>query len=208
MQRPSLDAFGCALDALRAGQAVVFPTDTVFGLGVSVLHAQSSQVLYDIKKRDAGKPIAWLVRSVDDLSFYGHDVPPWARLLAAKFWPGDLTLVVRAAQSVPKAFRSEANTIGLRMPNSPCVLRLIEEVGSPLATTSANRSGAADVVAYEAIDPRIASQVSAIIPGWGSISQGVSSTVIDATTQTPHILRAGARAHLMRQELVQSGISF
>ncbi len=201
-QQPS-SAFDQVANALIAGQAVVFPTDTVFGLGVSVAHAQTPEVLYALKERDRGKPIAWLVGSAADLSFYGEAVPAWARSLADAFWPGELTLVVRATDKVPAAFRSDAGTIGLRMPNAPCVLQLIDQVGSPLATTSANKSGAADVVSYDALDPAIAARVAAVFPGWDVSAQGVSSTVIDATGDEPRILRAGANAALIRQQLDQ-----
>lgn len=194
-------AFDQVAKALVAGQAVVFPTDTVFGLGVSVAHAQTPEVLYALKERDRGKPIAWLVGSAADLAVYGKDVPAWAHSLADTFWPGALTLVVRATDEVPTAFQSEAGTIGLRMPDAPCVLQLIEQVGSPLATTSANKSGAADVVSYDALDPVIAARVAAVLPGWDVSAQGVSSTVIDATGESPHILRAGANAALIRQQL-------
>lgn len=203
-----LCAFDCATKALRAGLAVVFPTDTVYGLGISVAHAHSPEVLYAIKQRDRGKPIAWLIGSTDDLYHFGKEIPEWARILAQRFWPGDLTLVVRAADTVPEAFRSDAGTIGLRMPHSTYALRLIKALGAPLATTSANRSGAPDVATYDALDSHIAASAGAVIPGWDVVSEGVSSTVVDASSDAPQIMRAGARVELVRQELVRSGVSF
>ena len=134
------DAVTNAAAVLRAGGAAVFPTDTVYGLGVAVGSCASPQQLFAIKRRDEGKPVAWLVGGVHDLDAYGKDVPAWARTAAKKHWPGALTLIVRASNAVPVAFQSAQGTIGLRMPNSDVALDLIRAVGTPLATTSANIS--------------------------------------------------------------------
>ena len=114
--------------ALRAGEPAVYPTETVYGIGVAVGKAASPDVLFDIKKRDHGKPVAWLVGDVDDLSRYGRAVPDFACALARTFWPGPLTLIVKASDAVPPAFRSAEGTIGLRMPNNPTALELIRRV--------------------------------------------------------------------------------
>ena len=129
-----------AVAALKRGEAVIFPTETVYGLGVSVEAAASPEALYDLKERDRGKPVSWLVGGVDDLDRYGAHVPDLARRLARAYWPGPLTLIVEASDAVPAAFRSAAGSIGLRMPDNDTALELIEAVGCPLATTSANIS--------------------------------------------------------------------
>ena len=89
-----------AAAALKRGKPVVFPTDTVYGVGVAVGAAESPQVLYDLKRREDKKPIAWLVGEVDDLARYGRAVPELAFALARTFWPGPLTLVVKASAAV------------------------------------------------------------------------------------------------------------
>ncbi|MFQ7971583.1 MAG: L-threonylcarbamoyladenylate synthase, partial [Eggerthella lenta] len=83
-----------AIAALRRGEPVIFPTETVYGLGVSVEAAASPDVLYDLKERDRGKPVSWLVGGADDLDRYGAHVPDLARRLARAYWPGPLTLIV------------------------------------------------------------------------------------------------------------------
>lgn len=93
-----------ALEALKNGQPIVFPTDTLFGLGVSVLHAPNPDILYAIKHREKKKPIAWLVGGIEDLERYGKMVPDFAFALARTFWPGPLTVIVKASDEV----RSEA----------------------------------------------------------------------------------------------------
>lgn len=151
-----------ATRALAVGNAVVFPTDTVFGLGVSVGAAAGPQLLYDLKHRDAGKPVAWLVEGPEALDVYGRDVPAYARHLAETFWPGGLTLVVRASDAVPAAFQSPAGTIGLRMPASEAALGLIRAAGCPLAVTSANLSGAADTARAEDLDRALVARTAGV----------------------------------------------
>ena len=210
-----------ATRALAAGNAVVFPTDTVFGLGVSVGAAAGPQLLYDLKHRDAGKPVAWLVEGPEALDVYGRDVPAYARRLAETFWPGGLTLVVRASDAVPPAFQSPAGTIGLRMPASEAALGLIRAAGCPLAVTSANLSGAADTARAEDLDRALVARTAGLyLPGGVAAAgiasgcaeatpsasarfaaadrlvpppaSGTASTVLDCTGEAPRVLRAGA----------------
>lgn len=184
------DGFAEAVEALKAGKAVVFPTDTVYGLGVSVEHARTPQAIYGLKQRDAGKPIAWLVGGVEALDEYGADVSDCARALAAKHWPGALTIIVRANENVPEAFRSEAGTIGLRMPDCKTALELIESVRSPLATSSANVSGSPDSSSAESIDRSLLEKVAASIVN-DVVSGGVASTVIDCSQGRIVVVRQG-----------------
>lgn len=210
-----------ATRALAAGNAVVFPTDTVFGLGVSVGAAAGPQLLYELKRRDAGKPVAWLVEGPEALDVYGRDVPAYARRLAETFWPGGLTLVVRASDAVPAAFQSPAGTIGLRMPASEAALGLIRAAGCPLAVTSANLSGAPDTARAEDLDRALVARTAGLylpdgVAAAGTASgcveaapsasarlaasdqsalppaSGTASTVLDCTGEAPRVLRAGA----------------
>ncbi|WP_341463519.1 FAD-dependent protein [Adlercreutzia equolifaciens] len=210
-----------ATRALAVGNAVVFPTDTVFGLGVSVSAAPDPQLLYDLKHRDAGKPVAWLVEGPEALDVYGRDVPAYARRLADAFWPGALTLVVRASDAVSRAFQSAAGTIGLRMPANEAALELIHAVGCPLAVTSANLSGAPDTARAEDLDRALVARTAGLylpdgVAAAGTASgcveaapsasarfaagdrlvpppaSGTASTVLDCTGEVPRVLRAGA----------------
>jgi len=179
-----------AIEALKAGKPAVFPTDTVYGIGVSVLHAKSPQAIYDIKQRAAGKPIAWLVGSPEALDVFGIDVPQQARDLVCAHWPGALTVIVKAGDAVPHAFASQAGTIGLRMPDSPVVLSLIKAVGSPLATSSANISGSPDPQVLEDVDSQVLRRVAAVVR-CGRAGSGLPSTVIDCSHGTVQVLRQG-----------------
>ena len=164
-----------ATRALAVGNAVIFPTDTVFGLGVSVSAAPAPQLLYDLKHRDAGKPVAWLVEGPEALDVYGRDVPAYARRLAETFWPGGLTLVVRASDAVPAAFQSPAGTIGLRMPASEAALGLIRAAGCPLAVTSANLSGAADTARAEDLDRALVARTAGVYLSDDSLSHSAAT---------------------------------
>lgn len=182
-----------AASALLRGDAAIFPTDTVYGVGVAVGAAEGPQLLYDLKERESGKPIAWLVGGVEDLDRYGCEIPELAYRLARAFWPGPLTLVVKASNEVPPAFCSEAGTIGLRMPDSKTACALIDAVGMPLATTSANFSGQAASCKSVELDPAFVERVGLMVADADDAGKsGVASTVIDCTQAQPIIVREGA----------------
>lgn len=181
-----------AAAALAAGEAVVMPTDTVYGLGVAVGAVDDPGLLFRLKGRPAGKAVAWLVEGPRALDRYGAGVHPWVHRLARRFWPGGLTLVVRASEEVPPAFRSPEGTIGLRMPASPEALALIAAVGSPLAVTSANLSGAPAASVPELLDIDLVARTAGVLEGaCGAGGDGLASTVIDCTAAEPSVLRCG-----------------
>ena len=186
-----IDGFSQAVAALRAGEPVVFPTDTVYGLGISVEHASSPSALYALKQRTADKPIAWLVDGPDALDRYGADVSDQARELVRAQWPGALTVIVKAGPAVPSAFQSHAGTIGLRMPDDEVALALIGAVGCPLATTSANRSGGPDPRRFSDVDPQLIELVSASVHD-DRVRSGTPSTVLDCSGDEVVVLRQGA----------------
>ena len=179
-----------AIDALKEGKPVAFPTDTVYGLGVAVQYADSPKAVYDLKERSADKPIAWLVEGPKALDVYGLDVPEKARELAAAHWPGALTIIVKASDAVPSAYRAPNGTIGLRMPASDIALALITACGCPLATTSANLSGSTAPATYDELEEAITHSVGAVVKGTVP-SSGIASTVVDCTGKIPHVLRQG-----------------
>lgn len=180
-----------AADKLRAGCPVIFPTDTVYGLGLSVLHASSPQELYLIKGRASDKPVAWLVDGPESLSMFGRNVPDYAFDLARTYWPGPLTVIVSAAESVPVEFQSSQGSIGMRMPDNQTALSLIRQAGCPLATTSANISGTPAVSNFEHLDRSLLQKVGVAVLDSSSKS-GTSSTVVDCTGPAPVVLREGS----------------
>ena len=183
-------AFDTAVQTLVAGDPVVFPTDTVYGVGVSVRHAASPQILFDIKGRDASKPVAWLVDGPQALEEFGEQVPAAAIDLARKHWPGALTIIVAASAAVPAAFRPQTGTIGLRMPANETALALMRAVGSPLATTSANLSGGEDPREFGDVPPDLLAKVAAYLQD-DQPRSGVASTVIDCSQGNIIVVRQG-----------------
>lgn len=183
-----------ALVALHRGEPIIFPTDTLYGLGVSVRDAQSPEILYTLKQREKRKPVAWLVSGVDDLMTYGKVVPELAKALARTFWPGPLTIIVPASDAVPLAFRSPEGTIGMRMPRNDEAIALIRELGCPIATTSANLSGKKPPRSCEQIDPELSKQVKVVLcdNDADNPKSGIASTIVDCTTGHPVVKRVGA----------------
>ena len=189
---PELITIEEAVALLKGGRPVIFPTDTVCGLGVCPAFAASPAELFALKGRDEAKPVAWLVPGAEALEEWGSAVPDWACQLARRHWPGALTLVVRAAPRVPAPFASAAGTIGLRMPASPTARALMNALGAPLATTSANLSGAAAVARVAEVDQSLAARVPLVAPLAGERpAPGAASTVVDCTGAAPVVLRQG-----------------
>ena len=187
----TIDDISRAAAALTAGGAVVFPTDTVYGLGVAVGPCQTPEELFRIKRRPSDKPVAWLVESPNDLLTYGKEVPAAALELARAHWPGALTLVVRASERVPRAFQSEEGTIGLRMPAGKTALELIRAAGVPLATTSANISGCPAPSCDCELDPALLADAAVVLRG-EDCPGGQASTVVDCTGPLLRVLRQGS----------------
>ena len=178
--------------ALKAGGLALFPTDTVWGIGVAAATASGPQAIFDAKRRSAEKPVAWLVGGIDALEVYGKAVPDYARNLAHAFWPGALTLVVRASEVVPPAYRACDGSVALRMPAHASLLEAIHSVG-PVATSSANRSGLPAATSFDEVAQEILESVSCVFDD-GSACSGQASTVVDCTKDALRVLRAGAIA--------------
>lgn len=185
------DSIALATEALRRGEIVAFPTDTVYGLGAAVFHEAAVQTLYEIKGRPEGKAIPLLLAGAGDLAQVVADIPPLAWPLIRRFWPGPLTLVLVARPEVPPVVRAGGHTVAVRVPDHPVARALIEAIGAPLATTSANRSGAAEALTAEEVVRQLGDGVRWVIDG-GRSPGGVPSSVVDLTTDPPVIRRAGA----------------
>ena len=181
-------AISQALKILRAGDLVAFPTDTVYGLGALIRIPESIARLYTTKGRSKQKAIPVLIGDVDDLSQIAIRVPPNARLLAKRFWPGPLTLVVPRHPSLPDILSPTA-TIGVRMPDHPIALGLLRRSG-PLAVSSANISGQPSTATAEEVFEQLGGRISLIIDS-GHTPSGSPSTVARCTQTELVILRPG-----------------
>ena len=127
---------------LKNGKIAIFPTETVYGIGTSAFCAESVEKIYKIKKRPHEKPINVLVSNFDMIKLLAKDISPMEEKIMKKFFPGPLTIILKKNDNVPDVVTSGGDTIGIRMPANDVALKLIEKAGVPLATTSANYSGA------------------------------------------------------------------
>ncbi|MCR4405446.1 MAG: L-threonylcarbamoyladenylate synthase [Anaerolineae bacterium] len=183
-------ALSVALDILRQGGVIAFPTDTVYGVGAHAFQPEAVESLYVVKGRPAEKAIPLLIASADDLFLVAAEVPEAVYRLAARFWPGGLTLVVPRHPCVPEAV-SPGPTVAVRVPDHRCPLALIAALGAPLAATSANLSGQPSPATAEQVLVQLGDRIALILDG-GPCPGGVPSTVVDVTVDPPVILRHGA----------------
>jgi L-threonylcarbamoyladenylate synthase len=177
-----------ALEVLRDGGLVVFPTDTVYGVAGDAFSAASIERLFEAKGRDSAKAIAVLIGEVGQLAQVTATVSPAARKLAERFWPGALTLVVGKHPALPENI-SPQPTIGVRLPDHPFARALLRAAG-PLAATSANLSGRPSATDAQAALQQLGGRVELLLDG-GATPGGVPSTVVDCTAAEPAVLRLG-----------------
>jgi L-threonylcarbamoyladenylate synthase len=177
-----------ALEVLSSGGLVAFPTDTVYGLGAALFNVQAIDQLYAVKGRDTAKAIAVLVGNTAALAQVTGEMSVVAERLAQRFWPGPLTLVVARHPALPSNL-SPLPTVGVRMPDHPAALALLNQAG-PLAVTSANLSGASSAVTAQEVFDQLGGRISLILDG-GRTPGGLPSTVVDCTGARLVILRPG-----------------
>jgi L-threonylcarbamoyladenylate synthase len=177
-----------AIDVLRNGGIIAFPTDTVYGLAAPIDNEESIDRLYVAKGRNNTKAIALLLGDSDQLDQVATDLSVSARKLAEHFWPGPLTLVVPRHPALPEIL-APLPTIGVRIPDHPVALALLKAAG-PLAVTSANISGQDNAMTARQVLKQLKDRIHLIIDG-GRTPGGVPSTVVDCTTPKPEILRKG-----------------
>jgi L-threonylcarbamoyladenylate synthase len=176
---------------LRDGEVIVYPTDTFYGLGGDCFSVQALQRIYRIKKRVPRRPFPVLISDVHMVKDLATEVPVALKALAARFWPGPLTLVLRAAAGFPAELVGANRTIGIRLPNVAWLRELIRRVGFPIIATSANISGAGEIDSAEEVIRQFQDKVDLIVDG-GRTPGGRPSTVVDLTGETPVFLREGA----------------
>ena len=177
-----------AVDTLKKGGVIAFPTDTVYGIGADPFQSAAIQKLYTIKGRPKNKPIPILVGCYQDVENIAQNLPEIFFQLATQFWPGALTLIVEA-KGLPTPITAGGNTVGLRMPDHPIALKILQRFG-PIATTSANKSDKAPATSKSEIEGELGNLVDLIIDG-GTTNTGTSSTVIDLIKTPPKVLRQG-----------------
>ncbi|WP_068262614.1 L-threonylcarbamoyladenylate synthase [Janibacter limosus] len=197
------ESIAATVDAVRRGEVVVIPTDTVYGIGADAFDASAVAQVLAAKGRGRDMPPPVLVPDVRTVDGLARAVPDWARRLIEELWPGPLTLVLLAQPSLHWDLGETAGTVALRMPDDQVALEVLRETG-PMAVTSANRTGepAATTITDAAV--QLGPAVTVYLDGGARTSQE-PSTIIDCTGETPVVLREGAIGRDRLEEILGAG---
>jgi L-threonylcarbamoyladenylate synthase len=201
---------GDAAAVLMSGGLVAFPTETVYGLGADACNAAAVARIYSVKGRPADHPLIVHVASMDALGDWAADVPAYAIALARDYWPGPMTLVVTRSELAADFITGGQDTVGVRVPNHPVALGLLEAFaragGKGVAAPSANRFGNVSPTSAQAVSDELSDYLgmSDVILDGGACAVGVESTIIDCTGDVPKILRPGA----ITQEMIEHSTGF
>jgi L-threonylcarbamoyladenylate synthase len=180
-----------AATALKNGDVVAIPTETVYGLAASAFDENAVRKIFEIKKRPLFNPLIIHIKSIDDLHHVAKDIPPIALQLANHFWPGPLTLVLPKKENIPDIVTAGKATVGIRVPAHPITLALLNEIDFPLAAPSANPFGYISPTKSEHVKKQLGDAISIIIEG-GQCEKGIESTIIGFENNKPVIYRVGA----------------
>jgi L-threonylcarbamoyladenylate synthase len=178
-----------AVKVLKQGGVIAYPTETFYGLGCDATRPEAVQKLFELKGRSADNPIPVLIHSRETLLYWVRDVPAGAETLMDKYWPGPLTLIFWAKGGLPTELLAGTGKIALRISSHPLARSLTQDLGLPLTTTSANRSGSLPARSVEEV--RVYFQnIEGVVDG-GVLPPSKGSTILDATVDPPKILREG-----------------
>ncbi|MCI7135923.1 MAG: L-threonylcarbamoyladenylate synthase [Candidatus Limivicinus sp.] len=182
-----------AAEIIKTGGLVAVPTETVYGLAGNGLDEEAVKQIYEVKGRPQVKPLSLMVPGAEAMDRYCEDVPQGARLLAERFWPGPLTIVLKAKDFIPSIVLAGGDTVGLRCPDHPMTLELLKKAGVPFAAPSANPSGEESPKTAQKVWDYFSGRIEGIING-GECGIGRESTIISMAQKPYRILRQGALA--------------
>lgn len=185
-----LKSIANAVDILKRGGVVAFPTETVYGLGARLGDPAAIQKIFSIKGRPSDNPLIVHIADFNQLKLLARHVPASAKKLAARFWPGPLTLVLKRSASVSSSVTAGLDTVAVRMPKHPLALELIRELGEPVVAPSANLSGRPSSTHYRDVIRELGNKVDLVLKG-GKSESGLESTVVNLTRTPPRLLRPG-----------------
>lgn len=180
-----------AIEYLSQGLIIAYPTDTLYGLGVDALNTEAIESLYRLKMRSSHRPMSIMVPR-DTWRDWVHDVPEYAETLARKYFPGPITMIMRAGSNLPDILTKSTNgTIGIRVPNHPICLELLKTFQHPIITTSANLSNKPAAKTPDEIRDYFGDKIAIILEN-DEQPTGIASTVIDVSDDEPIVIREGA----------------
>jgi L-threonylcarbamoyladenylate synthase len=185
-----VEGISAAVAALKRGEVIAFPTETLYGLGADALNPAAVEKVFQLKGRDAASPIPILIADRAMLLNMVSEVPPLAEELIARFWPGPLTIVLPARHNVPRPLVNPAGAIGVRISSQPIAAELVQALGHPLTATSANPSGKPPARTAQAARESFSGQIDIFIDG-GKLTSETGSTVVEVVGDRLKIIRKG-----------------
>lgn len=186
---PDADYYPAA-EVFLAGGVIAYPTETFYGLCVDPFNADAVEALYRLKDRPPSSPMPLIIGGISMLRFVTNELPPHAKKLMKRFWPGPLTIVLKATEHLPAAVTAGTGTVAVRLSGSPLARRLSNTFGSPITSTSANPSGKKPPVTAREVIDYFDGSISMLIDG-GRLEGTLGSTIVDVTGERPEIVREG-----------------
>lgn len=199
-QNPDKKIIQQAAGIIKKGGIIIFPTETVYGLGADAFNSEAVKKIFSIKKRSLKKPLPVLIADIKDLKRLVKNISLSAEILLKKFWPGPLTLVLKKKKSAPDEITAGGSTIAVRMPSNKIALALIKASRTVLVGTSANISGQASAKTVKEISEELRMKVDLILDA-GACKIGLVSTIVDLSGRNLRILREGS---IKKKEIVEA----
>ncbi len=192
-ETPEVSLIKYAADQIRSGEVLGMPTDTFYGLAADPFNLRAVERVYDIKTRSRHKPLSLLIESTDQAEELAKKLPEEFYALARKFWPGPLTLIVKAGSRLPLKVTANTGNVALRVPNAEIPRAVVAAAAIPITATSANLSGASECTSAEQVREQLKGRISIIVDG-GDSPRDVASTIVDLSDETVRwrIIREGA----------------
>ena len=196
-----------AVQVLRGGGLIGFPTETVYGLAANVENENAIRRIFVVKNRPTNHPLIVHIADATELDDWAIDIPPAAYELASHLWPGPLTMLLRRNKRISTVATGGRDTVAIRIPDHNVALRLLHEFNGALAAPSANRFGKVSPTTAQHVLADLGSDVDLIVDG-GPCAVGIESTIIDMTTTTPQILRPGGIAIERIESILNTHIEY
>jgi len=192
-ESPEISLVKYAAEQIRAGQVLGMPTDTFYGLAADPFNLRAVERVYEIKSRSRHKPLSLLIESVDQAEDLARPLPDEFYKLARRFWPGPLTIIVKAASRLPLKVTANTGNVALRVPAARIPLEVVKAAAIPITATSANLSGAAECTTAEQVRDQLQDRISIIVDG-GTSPREVASTIVDLSDEEARwrVIREGA----------------
>jgi L-threonylcarbamoyladenylate synthase len=188
---PEISLIKYAADQIRSGEVLGMPTDTFYGLAADPFNLRAVDKVYEIKTRSRHKPLSLLIASVEQAEELAKELPDEFYALARKFWPGPLTIIVKAGSRLPLKVTANTGNVAIRVPNAKIPLAVVTAAAIPITATSANLSGASECTTAEQVRDQLHGRINVIVDG-GTSPRDIASTIVDLTDD-------GARWRVIRE---------